>query len=187
MVPIPRDKRRKRIISCSTRAILLYLLLFSSVYAMTLWSLADTRQPQPQHPQPVYGRIDEPLKGSVSIQSQENLEQHFSSVQRPGINVAPLTIGVASTVTGCDTKSPFQDGAAVLKYSLDRHSASYGNGKYNYRTYIFYHPNATHCVLPLEALGFTLLERPTPVKVEEIRGEVLRERIVNNGCCGEVR
>ncbi|KAG7348233.1 hypothetical protein IV203_016938 [Nitzschia inconspicua] len=94
------------------------------------------------------------------------------------------TIGVASTVTGCG-ESPFQDGAAVLKYSLDRHSAANGNGRYNYQTYIFYHPNATSCVLPLQALGFTLIKRATPIRVEEIQGEELRERIVKNGCCGE--
>jgi hypothetical protein len=96
-----------------------------------------------------------------------------------------LTIAVASTITGCGS-DPFIDGAAVLKYSLDVHSRS-AKSKFKYRTYIFYHPDAKECVLPLETLGYTLLERSTPIKVEEIGGDGgLRERIVTNGCCGEV-
>lgn len=96
-----------------------------------------------------------------------------------------ITIGVASTVTGCGS-DPFVDGAAVLKYSFDVHSKSEGS-KFKYKHYIMYHPDARECVLPLEALGYTLLERPTPIKVEDIRGDGgLRERIVTNGCCGEV-
>jgi len=95
-----------------------------------------------------------------------------------------LTIAVASTVTGCGS-DPFIDGAAVLKYSLDVHSRS-ATSKFKYRTYIFYHPDAKECVLPLGNLGYTLLERSTPIKVDEIGGNGgLRERIVTNGCCGE--
>mmetsp|Transcript_51565 Transcript_51565/g.124475 ORF Transcript_51565/g.124475 Transcript_51565/m.124475 type:complete len:351 (-) Transcript_51565:13-1065(-) len=56
--------------------------------------------------------------------------------------------------------------------------------------YILYHPNATECVKPLKDLGFTLIQRDTPVKVEEIAKDdpesFLRERISVNGCCGEL-
>jgi hypothetical protein len=56
-----------------------------------------------------------------------------------------------------------------------------------YDNIIFYHPNAGECVLPLENLGYILLERPTPINVDEIQGDGgLRERIVVTGCCGEV-
>jgi len=95
-----------------------------------------------------------------------------------------ITIGVASTVTGCGS-DPFVDGAAVLKYSLDVHSRR-ATSKFKYHNYILYHPSAKKCVLPLMNLGYTLIERQTPIEVEEIGGDgVLRERIVNNGCCGE--
>lgn len=91
------------------------------------------------------------------------------------------TIGVASTVTGCGT-DPFVDGAAVLQYSLNRHSTE----RYNYKMYILYHPSAYECVAPLSTLGFTLLERPTPIDVQDIRGDGgLKERITQTGCCGE--
>ena len=97
----------------------------------------------------------------------------------------PITIGFASTVTGCG-KEPFTEGAAVLKYSV--HLASiHGDmgGRYDYKMYIIYHPDASECVLPLKDLGFELLRRDTPVQVSDIQGEILRERITTNGCCGE--
>jgi len=39
--------------------------------------------------------------------------------------------------------------------------------------------------MPLEKLGYTLLERETPVAVEDIKGDFLRKKIADNGCCGE--
>ena len=73
----------------------------------------------------------------------------------------------------------------MLKYSI--HLASiHGTmgGRYDYKMYAIHHPNATHCAKSLEELGYELIERPTPVKVEEIEGDYLRERIEQNGCCG---
>lgn len=75
--------------------------------------------------------------------------------------------------------------AAVLKYSI--HQASiHGNlgGRYDYKMYVIHHPNATQCAKSLEQLGYELIERPTPINVQEIEGDYLRERIENNGCCG---
>ena len=96
-----------------------------------------------------------------------------------------IVIGIVSSITGCGP-DPFTEGAAVLKYSIDLTSIhGTKGGKYDYKMYIMYHPDASECALPLKDLGFELLERPTPVNVEEIQGEVLRERIVRNGCCGE--
>jgi hypothetical protein len=96
------------------------------------------------------------------------------------------------------------DGAAVLKYSLDlvtsssskptstsSSSSTASYSKYDYQMYIMYHPNATECVAPLKDLGFTLLERDTPIRREDIgkgkeESAFLRERIAVNGCCGEL-
>jgi hypothetical protein len=57
-------------------------------------------------------------------------------------------------------------------------------GRYDYELYAIYHPDAEACVRPLEKLGYTLLKRPTPVNVSDIKGDFLRERIESNGCCG---
>ena len=57
-------------------------------------------------------------------------------------------------------------------------------GKYDYKMVAIHHPDAAECAKSLKELGYELIERNTPVKVEEIQGEFLRERIENNGCCG---
>ena len=97
-----------------------------------------------------------------------------------------ITIGFASTVTGCGVE-PFTEGGAVLKHSIHRASI-HGTlgGRYDYKMYVIYHPNATDCTLPLADLGFELIKRDTPVNVSDIGGDFLRERIVRNGCCGEL-
>jgi hypothetical protein len=120
---------------------------------------------------------------STDVVHQNSNDHGIESIDTQ--NNETITIGVASTITSCGSE-PFVDGAAVLKYSLETHSLAHGGGKYNYQLYIMYHPNARECVSPLKNLGFTLLERPTPVNVDRIRGDFLREKIVTNGCCGEV-
>jgi hypothetical protein len=204
------EKDRKFIISCSSRSIILYFLVFLIAYVAALSILVDLHYRErngesssssasaiavvkPQLQTDVDSKRnrdrDSGNDGHHDIQNDVFFSENNNNINNGNIirndDATPMTIGVASTVTGC-TESPFQDGAAVLKYSLDRHSAAYGNGKYNYQSYILYHPNATQCVLPLRALGFTLLERSLPVQLDEIQGDDLRERIVTNGCCGEV-
>ena len=96
-----------------------------------------------------------------------------------------ITIGFAVTVTGCGS-DPITEGAAVLKHSI--HLASiHGNlgGRYSYQMYAIYHPDGERCATPLESLGYTLVKRDTPVAVNEIQGEYLRQNIEKNGCCGE--
>ena len=58
-------------------------------------------------------------------------------------------------------------------------------GKYDYKMYAIYHPEGEKCAKTLTSLGYTLVERETPVAVENIKGQFLREKIHNNGCCGE--
>jgi hypothetical protein len=71
------------------------------------------------------------------------------------------------------------DGAAVLKHSIHL-SSIHGSGRYDYKMYAIVHPEAMSCAAPLADIGYTLLTRDTPVAVEEIQGEFLRGRIVNN-------
>ena len=102
----------------------------------------------------------------------------YSSYNDPS---SPMVIGYAVSITGCGT-DPLTEGAAVLRHSIHRaHSSS----KYDYRMYAIVHPDAIECARPLADLGYALLERDTPVRVDEIQGAFLRERITKNGCCGE--
>ena len=92
-------------------------------------------------------------------------------------------IAYVVSVTGCGTES-LVDGAAVLRHSIHL-SSVHGAGRYDYQMYAIVHPEAMSCGAPLAEVGYTLLERPTPVALEDIRGDFLRGRIQKNGCCGE--
>jgi hypothetical protein len=51
--------------------------------------------------------------------------------------------------------------------------------------YALVHPSAESCGRKLESLGYKIILRDVPVKLEEIQGEALRSKIQDNGCCGE--
>lgn len=120
------------------------------------------------------------VKMKSRLMSSENSPVDLSTPRRNGITTVPFIV----SLTKCGDES-YMEGAAVLKYSI--HQASiHGNmgGKYDYKMFAVYHPDASDCARELEDLGFKVFERQTPVKVEDIRGEVLRQKIENNGCCG---
>jgi len=97
-----------------------------------------------------------------------------------------MTIGYAVTITKCEFTA-LADAAAVLIHSIHLASAK-GNlgGRYNYQMYALYHPaEAEACVNPLEELGYEVVRRETPVAIEDIKGEYLRETVNASGCCGE--
>jgi len=97
------------------------------------------------------------------------------------------TVAYAVSLTGCPRDDPLTDGGAVLKHSIHLQSASNpGSGsRYGYRMYAIVHPAAMECASQLEEVGYELLVRDVPVPVGEIRGDFLRTRVVDNGCCGE--
>lgn len=168
-IPTSRDKRRA-LFTLSLRKVLIAFtaLLFS--YFLFLWFTISKH-------------IDYHI--SVSQHDFRPQAQVKKNTSTKNTTDSVITIGIASTVTGCG-EDPFTEGAAVLKYSIELTSIhGQKGGKYDYKFYIMYHSQAKECVLPLKELGFILLERPTPVNVSEIEGYVLRERISSNGCCGE--
>jgi hypothetical protein len=108
------------------------------------------------------------------------------SLQIQKVSDQTTKIGVAVTITSCEGSFFITEGAAVLQHSIRRASihGSLG-GKYDYDLYAIYHPDAELCAQTIQDLGYTLLKRDTPVKVDDIKGDFLRERIRTNGCCGE--
>jgi hypothetical protein len=105
-------------------------------------------------------------------------------VAPPTMKIGAPIIPFVVSMTTCG-EDPFMEGAAVLKYSIHLTSIR-GNmgGRYDYKMYAIFHPDAAECAKGLASLGFDLIERPLPVKVEEIEGEYLRSKIDKNGCCG---
>ena len=77
----------------------------------------------------------------------------------------------------------FQDGAAVLAYSIfniSKHSS------FDISLVAFVHPNVTTSRPTLQKLGFHVIEAPTPINVTAISTNFtfLRDKIDKNGCCG---
>lgn len=75
----------------------------------------------------------------------------------------------------------FQDGAAVLAYSIMKYSQ---NAPYDISFIAFVHPNVTSSRPGLQRLGFHVIEVPIPINVSAIKFDFLREKINKNGCCG---
>lgn len=118
--------------------------------------------------------VTQEAKPAVSLNDKDNNEDTFQKSD---------AIAFVASVTGCGTES-LVDGAAVLKHSIHL-SSIHGNGRYDYQMYAIVHPDAMSCAAPLADIGFTLLVRDTPVAVDDIQGDFLREKISRNGCCGE--
>jgi len=98
------------------------------------------------------------------------------------------TVGYAVSITGCGA-DPLLDGAAVLAHSIRLASAANpaSGSRFDYQMYAIVHPVAEDCapLAGLRKLGYEVLIRDVPVKVEDIEGEYLRTKVVDNGCCGE--
>lgn len=75
----------------------------------------------------------------------------------------------------------FQDGAAVLIYSIMKYS---WNASYDISFIAFVHPNVTTSRPGLRQLGFHIIDVPVPINVSAIQFDFLREKINKNGCCG---
>jgi len=179
-------RRASSFSKCITRSLVWFLVLTIIVYLTILSLLLNSKTSE------ITTTITE-LRGDSHIGDVNNIVtgkakniNNKNKKNEKDDDGDTITIGVASTVTACGS-DPFVDGAAVLKYSIDMNSAKYNdNSKYIYEHIIFYHPDAKECVLRLQNLGYILLEKPTPIDVDEIQGDGgLRERIVVTGCCGE--
>lgn len=202
-----RSSSASSFLKCTTRSLVCFLALIVIAYLVILSALINSKELSERTATTSEILIrkdssssssssqndDHDDKNNIVIGKSKNNNNDYGSGSDSGSDENIITIGVASTVTGCGS-DPFIDGAAVLKHSLDIHSAKNNNkknskfkSKYIYDNIIFYHPNASECVIPLKNLGYILLERPTPINVDEIQGDSgLRERIVVTGCCGEV-
>jgi hypothetical protein len=129
-------------------------------------------------------------KDSLYIDNPQD-ESEKDNLQNDDNSNTTKKIGFAVTLTSCgadkgDMPFPISEGAAVLSYSI-RRASIHGNqgGRYDYELYAIYHPDAEPCAETLRDLGYTLLKRDTPVPIDEIQGDFLREKIAKNGCCGE--
>lgn len=126
-----------------------------------------------QHPQV---KRDTSTSTSMSTVSHEN-KAIGRSIFDLGRRKRPR-YAFAITIT---SDGPFQDGAAVLAYSIVRVSE---NKNYDVSLVAFVHPTVTTTRPILTRLGFHVIEVPTPINASAIKFKWFREHIDKNGCCG---
>ncbi|KAG7341904.1 hypothetical protein IV203_006996 [Nitzschia inconspicua] len=184
---LTNNRRRKRGGSdnrlISIQSLVLYgLVAILVLYTMGFWIIVRKEKGE-NRTEVVRDEYDHVAANHLGADEQER-ERAPIRVDHDGKPVG-VTIGWAVTITGCGS-DPITEGAAVLKHSIHLTSI-HGNmgGRYDYKMYAIYHPEGIKCAKTLEDLGFTLVERETFVKVEDIKGEFLRSKIHANGCCGE--
>ena len=99
--------------------------------------------------------------------------------------VAKATIAYAISITACKQDNGLLDGAAVLQHSIHLNSIRVPRkSKYDYKMFAFVHPEAINCTKPLQALGYEVQIRPTPIRVDDVRG-TYKTIASKAGCCGE--
>jgi hypothetical protein len=114
------------------------------------------------------------------IPSSYGIVARSKGYSRKASGTTKTTIAYVVSISSCGAKSLF-DGAAVLHHSI--HAATMNSTKYDYKMYAIVHPASQTCgrTAPLEPLGYNIIVRDVPVALDEIRGEILRSRIENNG------
>lgn len=123
-----------------------------------------------------------------TLNHHKEKKKNFSNNRKPRVDSIQLkertpknpSVAYVISLTACPSDGSLLDAAAVLA-----HSIKLSNSTYPYKLYAIAHPDTKSCLSDIEEFGYNILHRDTPVDVEEIRGEFLRRKIVDNGCCGE--
>jgi hypothetical protein len=101
------------------------------------------------------------------------------------VYTAKATIAYAISITSCQDGKGLLDGAAVLQHAIYLNSIRASNkSQYDFAMFAFVHPNAANCTTPLEALGYQVQLRETPIRIQDVRGEY-KQTAAKSGCCGE--
>ncbi|KAL7574217.1 hypothetical protein ACA910_012474 [Epithemia clementina (nom. ined.)] len=190
--------KSKQGLSCSPIAILIYAL--AGIYLLVVLRSSKTVLLTTKPPTKLDNGGDKsvikssrsdlpPARPNTAEHSNNHLSRRDEFISSKADNKeqarSDKTVAFAVSVTGCGA-DPITEGAAVLKHSI--HLASVhgtAGGTYDYKMFAIYHPSAESCTLPLADLGYTLLKRDVFVKVVDIKGDYLRQKISDNGCCGD--
>lgn len=168
-------KQRRRFAIKFHDVILVMNLLVAALYAAKCLSLAKTNSGDSQ----MMGSQQEGMEKAMVDTSWKRTNKKMMKLSTSKLRAPITTIGWVVTITDCGG-DPITEGAAVLKHAIHLTSV-HGNlgGRYEYKMYAIYHPDAEECALSLKGLGYELLERETPVAVENIEGKFLRDKIVS--------
>ena len=97
-----------------------------------------------------------------------------------------ITIPYAVSVTSCTKRELLMNGAAVLQHSIHLNSirTPSSGSHYDYQMVAFVHPGAVDCADIFDTLNYTVLMKPVPFQINQIRGRY-RRWANRSGCCGE--
>ena len=117
-------------------------------------------------------------KKDMKEEEEEEEEVHQVSSNGKSADTGRKRLAYVITIT---KDGMFQDGAAVLAYSIMKYSR---DSEYDISLIAFVHPNVSTSRPGLQRLGFHVIEVPTPVNTSAITFPFLRDHIDKNGCCG---
>jgi hypothetical protein len=125
---------------------------------------------------------------AVGTPDMDSLLSAGSSLLSLATTKPPVVAYVISLIKCGDhqsTVSGLTDAVAVLRHSVHRNSVRSGtDSRYDYKFYALVHKDAERCSGDLKELGFEILVRDSPIKLEEIQSESLRKAVPKAWCCG---
>ena len=197
------NRRKQPFCSLNHHRLLLSLLLLGAMLVVALMTLliptVVLTPPTPANKGLITSEVIPKSDGNrdeVISHSSSSISSNDRTTKQQPPPPTTTTIAYAVSITGCGS-DPITEGGAVLQHSIHRASIHGGGGdsggdsnsnggRYDYKMFAIYHPDAASCALPLAAVGYELLERNVFVDIAtDIEGQYLREKIHENGCCGE--
>lgn len=160
------------IMQSSARAIL--------VVGMFVATLSIYKSMRLIHPSNPVGEVDflPPLPRSQSSSSQQQ--------QSPSVNQHPQfksPVAFVISISSCADKKgepSVIDGAAVLGWSIRKHSKKYG-----YHLYAFVHESAQDCVQDLKTVGYEVRVVDLPFSIKDLQEDLAHVIGEDASCCGD--
>ncbi len=175
------SKRTTKKPACTQATILfitvLLVCVITMLYMTSMGDLSKSHFRAPENSPQITARKDE----VQNVVSNALLQKHLITTIPVAIKVVDNPKKRLAFIITITKDGFFQDGAAVLAYSIMKNVKS---ALYDISFIAFVHPNVTSSRVGLRRLGFHVVEVPTPVNTSAIRFDFLREKIDKNGCCG---
>mmetsp|Transcript_8689 Transcript_8689/g.12825 ORF Transcript_8689/g.12825 Transcript_8689/m.12825 type:complete len:481 (+) Transcript_8689:110-1552(+) len=160
------------------------------LWTWTIWS-SDIFGEELEDEKVLLEQITDNVKSGMETQNEA--AEHADHDQQQQTPEVKAIVAYMISLTHCKSikfseNTHLTDGAVVLKHSIHLNSIeNYAESKslYGYKMYAIVHPIAESCSKVLKDAGYEILIRETPINVDDIKGDFLREKVVTNGCCGE--
>jgi hypothetical protein len=123
-------------------------------------------------------------------EERDNNSKQQQQIHTKQIHHSKATVAYAWTLTKCgDFQSSAQgmiDSALVLRHSVHSNSVRTpsSDSQYDYRMYVFVHPQAAKCTEIMEDAGYTVLILEPPIDPKRIQSPYYKQTVHREWCCG---